>query len=81
MDERKIPKFENEADEADWAFEHREELAALFMNQFGNDGERQRPRIETVLCEALQTQEMVIAPKELNGRSLVTVLREKLSSK
>ncbi len=26
-----IPKFENEADEADWAFEHREELAEAFM--------------------------------------------------
>ncbi len=26
-----IPKFESEADEADWAFEHREELAAAFL--------------------------------------------------
>jgi hypothetical protein len=81
MDELKIPKFENEADEANWAFEHQEELATLFMNRFGKDGEKQRPQIEAVLRDALQTKEMVIAPEELNGRSLVTVLREKLSLK
>lgn len=73
-----IPKFENEADEAKWAYEHREELATLFMNQFGKDGERQRPRIEAMLRDALQTKELVITPEELNGRSLVAVLREKL---
>jgi len=27
----KIPKFENEADEANWAFENREGLAAAFL--------------------------------------------------
>jgi len=31
METQKIPKFENEADEANWAFEHREELAATFL--------------------------------------------------
>jgi hypothetical protein len=79
MDELRIPKFENEADEANWAFEHLEELATLFVNQFGKDGEKRRPRIEAILRDALQTKEMVIAPKELNGRSLVTVLREKIA--
>jgi hypothetical protein len=42
MDELKIPKFENEADEANWAYEHREELATLFMNQFGKGGVARR---------------------------------------
>jgi hypothetical protein len=79
MDELKIPKFENEADEANWAFEHREELATLFTNRFGKDREKQRPRIEAVLRDALQTKEMVIPPEELNGRSLVAVLREKIA--
>jgi predicted DNA binding CopG/RHH family protein len=31
MDPVKIPKFENEADEANWAFEHRDDLAAAFL--------------------------------------------------
>jgi len=31
MEIPKIPKFENEADEANWAYEHREELAAEFL--------------------------------------------------
>jgi hypothetical protein len=82
METLKIPKFENEADEADWAYEHREELAMFFMNQFGKDGQKQRPRLEAILCDALQSKkDIVISPEELNGRSLVAVLREKLSSK
>jgi predicted DNA binding CopG/RHH family protein len=31
MQALKIPKFENEADEATWAYEHREDLAAAFL--------------------------------------------------
>jgi predicted DNA binding CopG/RHH family protein len=31
MEPLKIPKFENEADEASWAFQHREDLAAAFL--------------------------------------------------
>jgi predicted DNA binding CopG/RHH family protein len=31
MDPVKIPKFDNEADEANWAFEHRDDLAAAFL--------------------------------------------------
>jgi hypothetical protein len=42
---------------------------------------RRRAQVEAVLQDALQTRELVIAPEELNGRSLVTVLRDKLKSK
>jgi hypothetical protein len=31
MEKLKIPKFENEADEANWAYEHRERLAERFL--------------------------------------------------
>jgi predicted DNA binding CopG/RHH family protein len=31
METLKIPKFENEADEADWLYENREKLAAAFL--------------------------------------------------
>jgi predicted DNA binding CopG/RHH family protein len=31
MEPLKIPKFENETDEANWAFEHREDLASAFL--------------------------------------------------
>jgi len=31
METLKIPKFGNESDEADWLYEHREELAAEFL--------------------------------------------------
>jgi predicted DNA binding CopG/RHH family protein len=31
MEILKIPKFKNEADEANWAYEHREDLAAAFL--------------------------------------------------
>jgi predicted DNA binding CopG/RHH family protein len=31
METLKIPKFENEADEANWAFENRDGLAAAFL--------------------------------------------------
>ena len=31
MEKLKIPKFENEADEANWAYENREGLATVFL--------------------------------------------------
>ena len=31
METLKIPKFDNEADEANWAFENRESLATAFL--------------------------------------------------
>jgi antitoxin ParD1/3/4 len=43
------------------------------------DKERRRNLIEGSLLEALQTSQIAIAPDELNGRSLVSVLREKLA--
>lgn len=43
------------------------------------DKEHRRSRIETELLEALQTKQISIAPAELEGRSLVSVLREKLA--
>ena len=71
-----IPKFENEADEANWAYEHREELAAEFLRA----AQEGRVREGTLkLLDALQTRQIAIALEELAGRSLVSVLREKLS--
>ena len=43
------------------------------------DKEHRRSGIETELLEALQTKQISIAPAELEGRSLVSVLREKLA--
>lgn len=48
-------------------------------NLIRQDKEQQRSRLETELLEALQSNELTIAPEELNGRSLVAVLREKLA--
>jgi antitoxin ParD1/3/4 len=48
-------------------------------NLIRQDKEQRRSRLETELLDALQTKEFVIAPEELNGRSLVAVLREKLA--
>ena len=48
-------------------------------NLIRQDKEQRRSRLETELLDALQTKEFVISPEELKGRSLVTVLREKLA--
>jgi antitoxin ParD1/3/4 len=48
-------------------------------NLIRQDKEQRRSQLETELLDALQTKELVIAPEELNGRSLVSVLREKLA--
>ena len=37
MEKPKIPKFENETDEANWLYENREKLAAYFV-QAGKEG-------------------------------------------
>jgi hypothetical protein len=79
MDRLRVPKFENEADEADWFYEHREELATEFMNQHRRDGARRGARLEAVLRDALQTRELLVTPEELEGRDLVSVLRERLA--
>ncbi|MFZ0743713.1 MAG: hypothetical protein WAM85_04865 [Terracidiphilus sp.] len=43
------------------------------------DKEIRRSRVETELLDALQSKELLISPEELKGRSLVSVLREKLA--
>jgi len=48
-------------------------------NLIRQDKELHRSRLEAELLDALQTKELVIAPEELNGRSLISVLREKLA--
>jgi antitoxin ParD1/3/4 len=40
--------------------------------------EQQRSRLESELLGALQTREIAISPEEMSGRSLVSLLREKL---
>ena len=51
----------------------------FIRNLIRQDKEQRRSRLETELLDALQTKELVISPEELNGRSLVSVLREKLA--
>jgi hypothetical protein len=79
MDNIKIPKFDNETDEANWAYEHREDLAAVFINQHRQREEKPSLRLETALEKALQSEQMVVTPEELTGRSLVAVLRGRLA--
>ena len=43
------------------------------------DKEQRRAWIEQNLLDALETKEIAVAPEELNGRTLVSVLREKLN--
>jgi antitoxin ParD1/3/4 len=47
-------------------------------NLIRQDKEQRRAQLETELIEALQGKEFVITPDELKGRTLVSVLREKL---
>jgi antitoxin ParD1/3/4 len=48
-------------------------------NLIRQDKELRRSRLETELLDALQTKEIVISPEDLSGRSLVSILREKLA--
>jgi antitoxin ParD1/3/4 len=48
-------------------------------NLIRQDKEQRRTHIEKQLLEALQTKGIAVTPEELNGRSLVSVLREKLA--
>ena len=43
------------------------------------DKEQRESRIEKELLDALQTRQIAISPEELKDRSLVSVLREKLT--
>jgi hypothetical protein len=84
MEEMKIPKFDNETDEANWAYENREGVAAAFHEAVQEGRVRQgtlkrRALLETELIEALQGEALAISPDELKRRTLVSVLREKLA--
>jgi hypothetical protein len=86
MERITIPKFENEADEANWAYENREGLAAAFHEAVLEGRVRQgtlkqRAFLEAELIEALQGEALAISPDELEGRTLVSVLREKMAAK
>lgn len=48
-------------------------------NLIRQDKEQRRSRLEAELLDALQTRELSISPEELSGRSLVSLLREKLA--
>jgi antitoxin ParD1/3/4 len=43
------------------------------------DKEQRRSRVEAELLDALHSRQITIAPEELTGRSLVSVLKEKLA--
>ena len=47
-------------------------------NLIRQDKELRRSRLETELLDAHQSKEFVVTPEELKGRTLVSVLREKL---
>jgi len=51
----------------------------FIRNLIRQDKEQRRSRLETELLDALQSKELAIAPEELSGRTLVSVLREKLA--
>jgi antitoxin ParD1/3/4 len=51
----------------------------FIRNLIRQDKEQRRSRLEAELLDALGTKEIAIAPEELNGRSLISVLREKLA--
>jgi antitoxin ParD1/3/4 len=51
----------------------------FIRNLIRQDKELRRSRLETELLDALQTRDLAIAPEELAGRTLVSVLREKLA--
>jgi antitoxin ParD1/3/4 len=51
----------------------------FIRNLIRQDKELRRSRIETELLDALQSRDLAISPEELSGRTLVSVLREKLA--
>jgi antitoxin ParD1/3/4 len=51
----------------------------FIRNLIRQDKEQHSSRLEAELLAALQTNAIAVAPDELNGRSLVAVLREKLA--
>jgi antitoxin ParD1/3/4 len=51
----------------------------FIRNLIRQDKELRGLRLETELLDALQTRDLIVAPEELKGRTLVSVLREKLA--
>jgi len=53
MESRRIPKFENEAEEAPWWFDHREEIAQdiVMASREGRLGEGSRARFQRRVIE------------------------------
>jgi len=51
----------------------------FIRNLIRQDKEQRRTRIESELLDALQSKELLVTQDELNGRSLVSILREKLA--
>jgi hypothetical protein len=78
MEMMKIPKFENESDEANSANEHRDQFVAAFMSQFLPNERKRNTTLESVLKDALKMKELLVAPEEKDGNSSVMVLRLKL---
>lgn len=52
----------------------------FIRNLIRQDKEQRVSRLEAELVEALQTNAIEISPEELQGRSLVSVLRDRLAS-
>lgn len=50
----------------------------FIRNLIRQDKELRRSHIENELLDALQAKGLMIAPEELSGRTLVSLLREKL---
>ena len=51
----------------------------FIRNLIRQDKEQRRSRLEADLLDALQSRQVTIAPEELTGRSLVSLLKEKLA--
>jgi hypothetical protein len=56
MESRRIPKFENEAEEAQWWFDHREEISQdiVIASREGRLGEGSRARFQRRMMEQEQ---------------------------
>ena len=56
MESRRIPKFENEAEEAQWWFDHREEISddIVAASREGRLGEGSRARFQRRMAEQKQ---------------------------
>jgi hypothetical protein len=78
MDKIRIPKFDNETDEGNWAYEHREELAEAFMNQDTQQEEKRASYLEVAPENALETKDLT-APEELFDCTLVSAPQKKLA--